>query len=59
MLTSTSKKIAALILAITCSAAFAYPPPFYFCNKECIKVAPRGSAAWQECMADCLDGYPE
>ena len=37
MFKSTTKKLIALALAIGCSAAFAYPPPFYFCNKECIK----------------------
>ncbi|MFZ6654889.1 hypothetical protein [Undibacterium sp. TJN19] len=59
MFKSTTKKIITLVLAIGCSAAFAYPPPFYFCNKQCIQVAPRGSVAYNECMADCLDGYPD
>ncbi|MFZ6871709.1 hypothetical protein ACO0LF_06505 [Undibacterium sp. Di27W] len=59
MFKSTTKKLIALALAIGCSAAFAYPPPFYFCNRECIKEAPRGSVEYKQCMADCLSGWPE
>jgi hypothetical protein len=59
MFKSTTKKLIALALAIGCSAAFAYPPPFYFCNKICIKEGPRGSEVWAACMEDCLSGYPE
>lgn len=57
MLKSISKKMAVLLLAIGCSAAFAFPPPYFFCNKQCIKEGPRGSEAYQECMADCMSDF--
>lgn len=55
---STSKKLTAFFLAIAFGAAFAYPPPAYFCAKECRQQAPVGSPEYEECMRDCLATYP-
>nr|WP_315468770.1 hypothetical protein [uncultured Undibacterium sp.] len=59
MFKSTTKKLVAFLLAIGCSAAFAYPPPYYFCNKECIAEGfVKGSPEYKECMTDCLSWWP-
>ncbi len=59
MFKSTTKKLVAFLLAVGCSAAFAYPPPFYFCNKECLSYGyVKGSPEYQECMTDCLSWWP-
>ncbi|MFZ6818965.1 hypothetical protein [Undibacterium sp. Ji22W] len=51
-------RLSAFILAATCSAAFAYPPPYYFCNKECSWEAPKGSPEYKECMTICMATWP-
>ncbi|WP_422010192.1 hypothetical protein [Roseateles sp.] len=53
------KKIIAIavFLSSAVTAAFAYPPDFYFCNRACIEFAgPRGSPEYQECMLECMMG---
>jgi len=55
---STVKKLTAFAFAIAVGAAFAYPPPVYFCAKECRQQAPVGTPEYQECMRDCLAMYP-
>lgn len=55
---SAVKKLTAFAFAIAVGAAFAYPPPVYFCAKECRQQAPVGTPEYQECMRDCLAMYP-
>lgn len=51
-------RLSAFVLAATCSAAFAYPPPYYFCNKECSWTTTKGTPEYKECMEICLSTWP-
>lgn len=54
----TAKKLVAFLLAVGCSTAFAFPPPSFFCDKQCVaQDNVRGSLPYQECMAECLSDW--
>lgn len=50
---SIKKRIALFALAALCGGAIAYPPPSYFCIKECKKAFQIGTPEYAECVADC------
>jgi len=58
LMKSSLKKLIAFALATAVGAVLAYPPPIYFCSKECRQQAPVGTPEYDECMRDCMSMYP-